>query len=138
MSDIKTKEQFIELRADNVSYAKISKQLGVSKPTLMKWAKELETDIANMRTVNMTALYEQHKISKQHKLEMWAEQLQAIRDELKSRGYKDISTERLVDMLERFSSLLENEQEPMWLKSEPVKSFEIPMPTFDIQDKWKA
>jgi hypothetical protein len=137
MTELKTKEQFIELRAENVSYAKISKQLGVSKPTLIKWAKELETDIANMRTVNMTALYEQYKISKQHKLEMWAEQLHAVRDELKSRGYKDVATERLVDLLERFGSLLEKEQEPLWLKSEPVKSYEIPMPTFDLQDKWK-
>jgi len=137
MTDLKTKEQFIELRAGNISYDKLSKQIGVSKPTLMKWAKELATDIANLRTLNEEALLEKYKIGKLHKLELWAEQLQAVREELKSRGYKEVSTERLVDMLERYSSLLDKEQEPLWLKDEPVLTNEIPMLPFEQQDKWQ-
>jgi transposase len=35
----KTREQFIELRAENISFDKIAKQLKVSKSTLMAWAK---------------------------------------------------------------------------------------------------
>jgi len=137
MTELKTKEQFIELRAGNISYDKLSKQIGVSKPTLMKWAKELATDIANLRTLNEEALLEKYKIGKLHKLELWAEQLQAVREELKSRGYKEVSTERLVDMLERYSSLLDKEQEPLWLKDEPVLTNEIPMLPFEQQDKWQ-
>ena len=36
---LKTKQQFVELRADNESYDKIAKKLKVSKTTLIAWAK---------------------------------------------------------------------------------------------------
>lgn len=137
MATVEQKQRFVELRANNVSYAKISSQLGVSKTTLIQWAKDLATDIANYRTLNEDALLEQYKVGKQHKLELWSEQLQAVRDELKKRGYADIPTAQLVAMLERFTELLDKEKEPLWLKDEPVLSPEIPMPDFKIQDKWQ-
>lgn len=138
MTELKIKEQFIELRAGNVSYDKISKQLGISKPTLIKWAKEFETDIDNMRTVNMTALYEQYKISKQHKLEMWAEQLQTIRTELSCRGYKDVPTTTLIELLERFSKLVDDNGRPTFHSEPALIPGGIQELTFTDQDHWKA
>ncbi len=41
----KTREKFIELRAENVSFDKIAKQLKVSKSTLIMWARLYELDI---------------------------------------------------------------------------------------------
>ena len=69
---------------------------------------------------------------------MWAEQLQAIRTELSSRGYKDVPTTALIELLERFSGLVSTEQEPLLLKNEPVLTAEIPMLPFEHQDKWQA
>lgn len=138
MATVDKQQKFIELRANNVSYDKISQQIGVSKPTLIKWAKEFETDIANLRTLNLEGLQEQYKIGKRHKLEMWSEQLQAVREELKQRGYKDISTDKLVDLLERYSGLLDNEQVPLVLVSEPSQVSGIRELTFTEQDKWQA
>jgi transposase len=138
MTGLELQEQFIELRASNLSYDKIAKQLKISKPTLIKWAKQFETDIANMRTVNMTALYEQYKISKQHKLEMWAEQLQAIRQELNSRGYKDMSTSALVDLLERFSKLVDESGRPTFHSEPELIPGGIKELTFTDQDHWPA
>jgi transposase len=137
MTGVELQERFIELRASNLSYDKIAKQLKISKPTLIKWAKQFETDIANMRTVNMTALYEQYKISKQHKLEMWAEQLQAIRQELNNRGFKDVPTTTLVELLERFSKLVDDSGRPTF-HSEPVETPGIKEFTFTDQDHWEA
>jgi len=34
------KQRFIEMRAKDISYDKISKELGVSKQTLINWSKE--------------------------------------------------------------------------------------------------
>lgn len=138
MTELNIKERFVELRAENVSYAKISKQLGISKPTLIKLAKELETDIANMRTANMTALYEQYKIGKQHKLEMWAEQLQAIRQELNNRGYKDVPTATLIDLLERFSKLVDDSGRPTFHSEPEIIPGGIKELTFTDQDHWEA
>ncbi|HEV2403599.1 MAG TPA: hypothetical protein VGS08_05370 [Candidatus Saccharimonadales bacterium] len=42
-SSLKTKQQFIELRADNESLAKIAKKLKVSKTTLIAWGNTTRT-----------------------------------------------------------------------------------------------
>ena len=49
-------QQFIELRAENVSYANIAKQIGVSKTTVIDWAKNCELEIENRRAVTHEAL----------------------------------------------------------------------------------
>jgi len=84
---LKSKEEFIILRANNVSFEKIAKQLKVSKSTLIAWAKEHELDINNLRAISYEALHEQYKIGKQHRLVLWAEQLEVIRVELKKCGF---------------------------------------------------
>ena len=55
-------QQFIELRAENVSYAKIAKQIGVSRTTLIDWAKNCELEIENRRAVTQEALNEEYKV----------------------------------------------------------------------------
>ena len=45
-TDINKKEMFIQRRAEGWSYDKISKEIGVSKPTLIKWGK---ADVENIR-----------------------------------------------------------------------------------------
>ncbi|MBT2601832.1 hypothetical protein ABWK46_13160 [Peribacillus frigoritolerans] len=48
------KAQFIELRAKEVPYEKIAQELEVSKPTLIKWGRELETEISNRNSKKYT------------------------------------------------------------------------------------
>lgn len=43
------KMRFIELRTKGLSYDKTSNELGISKPTLIKWNDELKNEIANLR-----------------------------------------------------------------------------------------
>jgi len=45
-TDINKKEMFVQRRAEGWSYDKISKEIGVSKPTLIKWGK---ADVENIR-----------------------------------------------------------------------------------------
>src|SRR5580704_5281028 len=54
----KTREKFIGLRAENVSFDKIAKQLKVSKSTLITWSKIYELDIQNLRAITHEALNE--------------------------------------------------------------------------------
>jgi len=49
MKNIAVQEEFIHLRAQGYSLAAISKQLNVSKPTLIKWHQEFEEKIDNLR-----------------------------------------------------------------------------------------
>ena len=43
----KEKEKFIEMRAQGISFAKISKEINVSKPILIEWNREFEKEIAH-------------------------------------------------------------------------------------------
>jgi len=139
---VKTKQQFIELRADNESLAKIAKKLKVSKTTLIAWSKEHELDIQNLRAVSYEALNERYKVSQQHRLELWLEQLEAVRTELKTRGLGDIPTAKLIELLDTLSEKLKTEAYNVQFKSEPVvkpyKMFDIENSTTTEQDTWRG
>ena len=42
---IETRKRFVELRGQGLSFAAISQKMGVSKPTLIKWSKQYDSDI---------------------------------------------------------------------------------------------
>jgi transposase len=139
MKSQQTKQQFIELRAGNISFDKIAKKLNVSKSTLIAWAKECDLDIQNLRAITQETLNEQYKIGQQHRLEMWSEQLEAVRSELKKRGLGDIPTLKLIELLESLSEKLKKEAYRVEFKSEKVeKPYEIEPLTSVKQDTWQG
>ncbi len=136
---LKTKQQFVELRANNESYEKIAKKLKVSKTTLIAWAKDSELDIENLRAITYEALQEQYKVGQQHRLKMWSEQLKAVREELKTRGLGDIPTLKLVELLDTLSEKLKSEAYNVRFKSEATtKPFEVEAFTTTVQDTWQG
>ncbi len=133
----KQMQDFIELRAENVSYAKIAKQIKVSKTTLIGWAKDCELEIENRRAVTLEALNEQYKVGQQHRLQMWSEQLEAVRVELKARGLADVPTVKLIEMLDTLSEKLRGEAYDVHFKSKPVtKPYEVELLSTTHQDVW--
>lgn len=93
---IEVQNKFVELRAKGNSYDKIAKTLGVSKSTLLSWSKDLSLEINNERNVAMDAIYEKHKLAKQHQMEMLGIQLGKVREELEKRDLSEVSTDKLV------------------------------------------
>lgn len=104
------KHDFIELRAKGYSYRKISKKLDVSLGTLSNWSQELEGEIATLKAEELDALYERYYMTKQQKITQLGRQLKAIQKELRSRDYKNISTDKLLDMELRVYEALEAEK----------------------------
>jgi len=126
MKELELKQRFIELRANNVSYDKIDKEIKVSKTTLITWAKQCELDIQNLRAINYEVLHERYKVGQQHRLQMWSEQLEAVRAELKKRGLSDVPTTKLIELLDTLSDKLKSESYKVQFKSEAVeKPYEI-------------
>ena len=135
----KTREQFIELRAENVSFGKIAKQLKVSKSTLILRARLYELDIQNLRAITREALNERYKATQQHRLQMWSEQLEAVREELKKRGLGDIPTPKLLELLDSLSERLKSEAYRVEFKGEKVvKPYEIEPLMSEKQDTWSS
>lgn len=109
MKSEKIKEKFIELRAQGLSFDKIAKKLKMSKQTLITWSKELYREIHNLKTLELEVLYEKYYFLKRNRIELFGEQLKAIKEELQKRDFSKISTERLLELLPRYYGHLKEE-----------------------------
>ena len=135
----KTRQQFVELRAEGMSYDKIAKKLKVSKTTLVAWSREYEVDVSNLQTIALEALQERYKVGKQHRLELWSEQLEMVRNELKTRGLGDIPTPKLIELLDTLSEKLKSEATQVRFKSEPyIKNELIDFSKTKTSDYWNG
>jgi transcriptional regulator with XRE-family HTH domain len=95
--------RFIELRAKGMSYQAIAEQINISKPTLLGWAKDFDTQIKEQRAIELQALLERYNASKMARVEGFAKLLQAIQAELderieESRGFGLVPAEKLLSM----------------------------------------
>jgi intein-encoded DNA endonuclease-like protein len=109
MENHKTKEQFIQLRAQGLSYSNISKEIGKSKQTLIDWGKELEEEIKNLKAIELKAIYEKYFLLKKARLQSFGIVTQRIRQEIESRDFSDIPTEKLLDMFLKYNSIIKQE-----------------------------
>jgi len=121
MEDIKTREEFIELRARGYSFDKIAGKLHLAKQTLIDWSKEFEEEIANLKAVELEALYEKYFLLKEKRLQTFGELLKRIKTELDKRKLKDIPTDKLLELLARYGALVKEDYiEPRFQTSEEI------------------
>lgn len=127
-------QQFIELRAKGFSYDNIASQLSVSKPTLIKWSKELELDIQNTRAVELDNLRKQYMITVEHRLKTLSEQLEKVTAAISKRDLSDVPTERLLLFQSRLLQQIAQEERPLEVSYEMPLVDVIPKPskTFSV------
>ncbi len=136
MKNANDKERFIELRAENRSYADIADILKVSKTTLIAWAKDLEIDIQNARTLRMDELFEKYQVAKAKRVEAFGERLNAILAELDKRNLDEVPTAVLLGLALKYGESLRNEYEPLKLQGEGLP---FDMAIIDsVKNEWAA
>ena len=108
MKDTDKQKKFIELRGKNWSFQRIAKEIGVSKSTLIKWDKEFTYEIANINHMELEALYEEYKMTKEQRLEYLGKLQKKLIKELEKRDLTDVKTDKLLDMLLKTNDKLEN------------------------------
>ncbi len=116
MKDNETRDRFVELRAQGKSFASIAEELNVSKPTLIEWSKDLQVEIANLRAVNVEALHERYRLTKERQLQALSHQLEIVEAEIEKRGLTDVPTDKLYSILFKLSEELQKEDKPMMLR----------------------
>ena len=122
MKTIDIKQRFIELRAQGWSFDKIAKELKVSKVALVDWAKEFEEEIANLKAVELEALYEKYYLLKQERIKTFGELLLKLRKEIDKRDLKDLSTDKLIDLYNKMFVLAKDEYiEPRFKSSSEIE-----------------
>ncbi|MDB6057002.1 MAG: hypothetical protein JWO95_846 [Verrucomicrobiales bacterium] len=53
-----TRNKFIELRVEGLSYEAIAQKLNVSKQTLLRWANDHDSEIRSLRAAELDAIFE--------------------------------------------------------------------------------
>ena len=116
--NIQDKERFIELRAKGWSFDRIAKELGKAKQTLIDWSKELQDEIANLKALELEALYEKYYLLKETRLQTFGAMLTKIKTEVESRDLSDVPTDKLLELLLKYNSQVKEEiVEPVFKSS---------------------
>lgn len=123
MGDLEVKEKFIELRAKGWSFDKIAKELHKRKATLIDWSKELESEIANRKAIELEALYEKHYLLKEQRIEKLGNLLNKIINEIENRNLKDIPTNKLFDLFLKYNKEIKEEMiEPVYKSTMEIEN----------------
>jgi len=117
------KEQFIELRAQGMSYNKISEKIDASVPTLMKWDKELNREIRELKFIRFEELKEKYLMNKQARLEGYGDALEKAKNELKARDFKDVSSDKLLSIIKDLEDRFKEEIGGISCHSEEIEAF---------------
>lgn len=107
MKDIDKQKEFIELRAKNWSFQRISDEIGVSKPTLIKWDKEFTYEIETLNSIELEELYQEYQTTQRQRVEYLGETHQKLIKELQNRDLSDVKTDKLLEMTLKTSDKLE-------------------------------
>jgi len=117
--------QFIELRAKGYSLARCARLLRLSKSTLATWQQDLEAQIAGLKAIELEALQETFFLAKEARIRLLGEQVQALLEELRTRSLAEVPTDKLLDILLKFSQALREEfVEPRLLSDRDTKRLE--------------
>jgi hypothetical protein len=98
MTDSETTARFIFLRSQGWSFNRIAAELNVSKPTLIKWSRQHQFDIANLRATETEALAERVFRQRHERWDFLARQLKRFEDEIEKRELDEIPLTRLHSM----------------------------------------
>lgn len=107
------KEKFIELRANGLSYDKISQELSISKPTLIKWGREYHKEISNRLFLDFESLLSEYSLKKKTRIESLAIVLHKAMEELKSRPIEELSTKDLLSLIHQLDNKIRQEMAPL-------------------------
>jgi len=106
-------QKFIVLRASGLSFDKISQEMGISKPTLLKWAKEFKRELDEVQFFELQNIIDQYGIMRRGRVEVLSESLQVALSELRSRmqsgKLSELSTDKLLSLVLTLEARLERE-----------------------------
>jgi hypothetical protein len=95
MHSTETINQFLYLRVQGWSFARIADHLRVSKPTLLDWNRKYHSRLASIKAKQEYSLQQTVQVSEQSELQNLAMFYNALRRELVSRTLKEFSSDEI-------------------------------------------
>ncbi|MEI7733637.1 MAG: hypothetical protein WCO56_28995 [Verrucomicrobiota bacterium] len=129
MTDQENIARFILMRSQGMSFNNIVVQLGISKPTLIKWSRQYQFEIQNLRATETEAMAERIFGQRHQRWEALARQLKRLEEEIEKRDLEEIPASRLHDIAARLRAEINQQVGPLNF-SETTR--DIPMEEFVI------
>ena len=104
------RNEFIRLRVHGVSLASIARQLGVSKPTLIKWNRQSRPEIASGVAAARERAQNQAASNAADEIADLTRKYHALKQELLSRAFRDVPTSHLELLAGEFRKRLDASQ----------------------------
>jgi len=102
-----THNEFLRLRVRGLSLACIGRQLGVSKPTLIKWSRASRAEIDSRTAADHQRVVQEVTASATEQLADLRRKHNALKQELLSRALRDVSTANLETLAGEFLKRIE-------------------------------
>ena len=112
MKDESTRQEFIRLRAEGLSYRRIVEALHISRDTCHAWARNLEREIQERKREQLEELYSNYALTKQARIERLGNTLNRIKGALDSADLDAMPPEKLLDYYLKYSAALKEEYTP--------------------------
>jgi transcriptional regulator with XRE-family HTH domain len=111
--NIEKQARFIELRGKGMSFQKIAEEIGVSKPTLIKWNGELLEQVKEAQYMEFEGLVEQYGLFRKERFEIYCKALNTALKEFQERAetgeLKKVPTDKLLNIVEQLEKRLERD-----------------------------
>ncbi len=111
--NIEEKARFIELRGKGMSFQKIAEEMGISKPTLIKWNGELLEQVKEAQYMEFENLVEQYGLFRKERFEVYCKALNTALKEFQERAekgeLKNVPTDKLLNLVEQLEKRLEKD-----------------------------
>ena len=109
MTDQETIARFIFMRSQGWSFNRITLEIKVSKPTLIKWSRQHQFEIQNLRATETEGLAERIFGERYQRWEALAKQLKRLEDEIETRDLEEIPASRLHGLAARLRAEINRE-----------------------------
>ena len=111
--NIEKQASFIELRGKGMSFQKIAEEIGVSKPTLIKWNGELLEQVKEAQYMELENLVEQYGLFRKKRFEVYCKALNSALKEFQERAetgeLKNVPTDKLLNLVEQLEKRVEKD-----------------------------
>jgi transposase-like protein len=93
-----TIDRFITLRVQGLSYARIGADIGVSKPTLIRWSRQYRFELQNQHALAMDELRNRILGASPQRVDCLVQKLAKVEGELRNRDLSKVSTTALFNL----------------------------------------
>lgn len=115
------KLELIKLRGEGLSYKDAAEKIGVSKPTVMKWGRDLDVEIANQKKLEYDAFLINLEITRESRTKRLKQITDKLEAELTKRDFADIPTNKIIEQLIKLYDRWSIENNETSFESKPFK-----------------